>query len=133
MLAAVICFNHAVKFLIWITFLIEIALKLASINVSLATCKNDVENSLQRKKMSDHETQSTASASISLSSPFLPGYAFKQPEPVKLNKNGIENWKMWKQLWKHYCIVSNADLRSPDFRKSLLISTLGIEALLRYC
>ena len=79
--------------------------------------------------MTDDETQSTALASVSLSSPFLPGYAFKPPEPVKLNKNGIENWKMWKKLWKHYRTVSNADSRSPEFRKSLLISTMGIEAL----
>ena len=39
---------------------------------------------------------------------------------------------MWKKLWKHYCTVSNADSRSPEFRKSLLISTMGIEALQIY-
>ncbi|XP_048576175.1 uncharacterized protein LOC125557547 [Nematostella vectensis] len=63
---------------------------------------------------------------------FQPGYAFKPPEPVKLAKNGVESWKIWKQLWQHYCIVSNADSHSPQFKKSLLISTMGIEALQIY-
>ena len=63
---------------------------------------------------------------------FFPGYAFKPPEPVKLSKNGIENWKLWKQLWKHYCVVSGTHERTTEFQKSLLLSSIGIEALQVY-
>ena len=86
--------------------------------------------------MSDEEspspqqaTTSGAASTGSVFAPFLPDYAFKPPEPVKLAKNGTENWKIWKQLYKHYCVVTNAGSQSPDFQKSLLISTMGLEAL----
>ena len=89
--------------------------------------------------MSDEESfapqQATTSGASSAGSAFVsfsPGYAFKPPEPVKLAKNGTENWKIWKQLYKHYCVVTNAGSQSPDFQKSLLISTMGLEALQIY-
>ncbi|XP_048585750.1 uncharacterized protein LOC116606612 [Nematostella vectensis] len=78
------------------------------------------------------ESEETPPAPPPAASSFQPGYAFKPPEPVKLAKNGVESWKIWKQLWQHYCIVSNADSHSPQFKKSLLISTMGIEALQIY-
>ena len=89
--------------------------------------------------MSDEESpppqQATTSGAASTGpvfAPFSPGYAFKPPEPVKLAKNGTENWKIWKQLYKHYCVVTNAGSQSPDFQKSLLISTMGLEVLQIY-
>ncbi len=75
---------------------------------------------------------SSTSTGVANSVPFLPGYAFKTPESVKLAKNGVENWKIWKQLYKHYCVVTNAAAQSPDSQKSLLISTMGLEALQIY-
>ena len=89
--------------------------------------------------MSDEEspppqqaTTSGAASTGSVFSAFSPGYAFKPPERVKLVKNGTENWKIRKQLYKHYCVVTNAGSQSPDFQKSLLISTMGLEALQIY-
>ena len=64
----------------------------------------------------------------------VPMFNVKPPDPVKLDKSKNENWKLWKQLWTHYTIASNLDhpSRSPNFKKSLLISTMGVEALQIY-
>ena len=61
-----------------------------------------------------------------------PIFSVKPPEALKFGKDNVNNWKLWKQLWQHYCVVSNLDAHPPAFKKSLLISTMGIEALQKY-
>lgn len=90
--------------------------------------------------MSDDEVGSSPSASSGVSGPqqsppvalAQPIFSVKPPEPLKFGKDSVNNWKLWKQLWHHYCIVSNLDAHTPAFKKSLLISTMGIEALQKY-
>ena len=104
--------------------------------------RNLVQTSSQKScksMMSDEDSslpqQATTSVTAATGTNFglvSPGYAFKPPEPVKLAKNGTENWKIWKQLYKHYCVVTNAGPQSPDFQKLLLISTMGLKALQIY-
>ena len=81
---------------------------------------------------SQQATKSGAADTGTGFAPFSPGYAFKPPEPVILSKNGAENWKIWKQLYKHYCVVNNAGSQSSDLQKSLLTSAMELEALKIY-
>ncbi|XP_028412151.1 uncharacterized protein K02A2.6-like [Dendronephthya gigantea] len=90
------------------------------------------EGSSTTPQSSSEPNTSTSLGEQASRSSLLPGYVFKPPEPVKLAKNGVENWKIWKQLWQHYCVVSNVEQHPAAFRKSLLISTMGVEALQIY-
>ena len=69
-----------------------------------------------------------------VTTPSQPIFNVKPPDPVKLGKDAVTTWKLWKQLWENYCVVSSLDheSRGPRFKKSLLISTMGIEALQIY-
>ena len=65
-----------------------------------------------------------------VTTPSQPMFNVKPPDPVKLGKDVVTTWK----LWENYCVVSSLDheSRGPRFKKSLLISTMGIEALQIY-
>lgn len=38
-------------------------------------------------------------------------FSVKPPEPVKFAKS-VNDWKIWKQLWHHYCITSSLNVRT---------------------
>ena len=56
----------------------------------------------------------------------------KPPGPVSFEKDSILNWKLWKQLWHHYTIVSGLGDQTEAYQKSFLISVMGLEALQLY-
>jgi hypothetical protein len=64
----------------------------------------------------------------------LPTFHIRPPETLKLGSEPAENWKVWKQMWTHYCVVTNTneDTRSREYLRSFFISTLGVEALQIY-
>ena len=58
----------------------------------------------------------------------------KPPPPVQLEPPEVapDNWKLWKELYANYSIVSHLDDESQRFKRSFLISTMGKEALQLY-
>lgn len=63
-----------------------------------------------------------------------PTFQVRPPDPLKLGKDAATNWKLWKQMWTHYCVVTGTteQTRGREYLTSLFISTLGIEALQIY-
>ena len=51
---------------------------------------------------------------------------------MKLKENQIENWKLFKQRWDAYKVLSNYDELQLNIQKALLIQCLGDEALQVY-
>ena len=58
----------------------------------------------------------------------------RPPEPLKVSEN-INNlpaaWKIWKQMWQHYTVVTEMEnsSRNDNQKKSLFLCILGMEAL----
>ena len=58
----------------------------------------------------------------------------KPPAPVSLQPKvaAADNWKLWKELYENYSVISNLDNENRRFQRAFLISTMGMEALQLY-
>jgi len=61
---------------------------------------------------------------------FVPG--IKPPASLNLSVNASENWKLWKQQWGNYMIVSRLNTEPADYQTALFLNCIGIDALKLY-
>ena len=48
------------------------------------------------------------------------------PPTLDLETNSSENWKLWKQIWYNYLIVSGLDSKPECYVTALLIHIIGV-------
>jgi len=87
--------------------------------------------------MSDEETSSSAPSSsapatpasnqASMSRPPLP--QVKPPPPLNLADCSAKKWKLWKQTWLNFAIVSKISSQDAEYQKALFLCTVGQGAL----
>ena len=54
------------------------------------------------------------------------------PSRLSLKENKVENWKLWKQTWENFLIVGRLQTQAEDYRRALLLSYIGNDALRVY-
>ena len=54
------------------------------------------------------------------------------PPTIDLETNSSENWKLWKQMWNNYPIVSGLDSKPDRYVTALLLHSIGKDALRVY-
>ena len=54
------------------------------------------------------------------------------PPPLEIDGNFLDNWKMWKQMWQNYVIISGLEEKDNKYKSALQLHSLGIEALRIY-
>ena len=54
------------------------------------------------------------------------------PPTLELETNAVDNWKLWKQMWENYLIVSGLESKPDKYKCALLLHTIGREALRVY-
>jgi hypothetical protein len=54
------------------------------------------------------------------------------PGPLVIDKDVCDNWKLWKQMWQNYIIITHIDKQTEDYQVALLLHSLGTEALRIY-
>ena len=54
------------------------------------------------------------------------------PPTLDLETNSSENWKLWKQMWNNYLIVSGLDSKPDRYVTALLLHSIGKDALRVY-
>ena len=87
--------------------------------------------------MSDDETANTTSTSTSVtaktsSTPTtyrLPLPQVKPPPPLNLKDCSAKKWKLWKQNWLNFAIVSKLSSQDESYQKALFLCTIGQCAL----
>ena len=42
-------------------------------------------------------------------------------------KDTIKNWKLWKQRWQNYTIITKLDKEEPDFQSALFLTQLDLK------
>ena len=62
--------------------------------------------------------------------PFLSN--IKSPKPLDLTSGKAENWKLWRQLWKNYTLISNLKCQTVEFKKAVFENCIGTDALKIY-
>ena len=68
-----------------------------------------------------------------MSDPPAPLHAIKSPAPLVTEALIIsENWKLLKQKWNNYQILTQLDKHRRDYQVSLLLHTFGDDALKTY-
>lgn len=76
--------------------------------------------------MSDNEDQPQAAGNppppINLNRPVQ---GIHPPSPLNLNENISENWKLFKQKWMNYSVISNLQAHGMPYQVALLLHTLG--------
>ena len=75
--------------------------------------------------MSSPETSGASAAEVlPLRRPQLPA-----PNPLDVDGDRADNWKIWKQRWDNYCIITGLLDRPEDYKCAMLLRSIGIEAM----
>ena len=53
---------------------------------------------------------------------------FSPPPTLDLETNSSENWKLWKQMWNNYLIVSGLDSKPDPYVTALLLHSIAKDA-----
>ena len=61
-----------------------------------------------------------------------PVSGIKPPQPPDFTNKKLENWKLFKQKWMNYAIVTKLDTHDRIYQVALLLHTLGDEGLKIY-
>ena len=56
----------------------------------------------------------------------------KPPLPLVLGANIADNWRLFKQKWDNYAILTNLNKQAKEYQVALLLHTLGDDALIVY-
>ena len=60
----------------------------------------------------------------------IPG--IRPPQPLNIDSNVTENWKLFRQKWTNYAIITNLSKHNDQYQVALFLHTLGDEALRVY-
>ena len=81
--------------------------------------------------MSEEANSSTAGTNVpGISSHAVSG--IKPPDPPVFDSNIASSWKLFKQMWSDYEVLSELDKKPPKFRVALLRRSLGVDGLRIY-
>ena len=64
--------------------------------------------------------------------PSVPAFQRSQvtlPKPLEIDGDRAEHWKMWKQRWENYCVITGLNNQPEDDKCALLLHSIGIEAM----
>ena len=51
------------------------------------------------------------------------------PPPLKLTENKADEWKMFKQLYENYAIITELEKKDKAYQKAILLHTMGPEGV----
>ena len=51
------------------------------------------------------------------------------PNPLDVDGDRADNWKIWKQRWDNYCIITGLLDQPEDYKCAMLLHSIGIEAM----
>ena len=51
------------------------------------------------------------------------------PKPLEVDGDRADNWKIWKQRWDNYCIITGLLDQPEDYKCAMLLHSIGIEAM----
>ena len=57
------------------------------------------------------------------------------PKPLVIESNtaaSAENWKIWRQMWENYVIISGIDSQPPEYQTALFLHSIGADAMRIY-
>ena len=54
------------------------------------------------------------------------------PPYLVIDNDSAENWKMWRQMWNNYTIITGLNSQSEQFKTALLLYSLGPDAIRIY-
>jgi len=62
----------------------------------------------------------------------VPVSGLRAPQPLNIDSNLAENWRLFKQKWHNYAIITNLPHQARDYQVALFLHTIGDEALKVY-
>ena len=51
------------------------------------------------------------------------------PNPLDVDGDRADNWKIWKQRWDNYCIITGLVDQPEDYKCAMLLHSIRIEAM----
>jgi len=58
----------------------------------------------------------------------VPVSGLRAPQPLNIDSNLAENWRLFKQKWHNYAIITNLPHQARDYQVALFLHTIGDEA-----
>ena len=75
--------------------------------------------------MSSSETSGASAAEVlPFRRPQVPA-----PKPLDVDGDRADNWKIWKQRWDNYCIITGLLDQPEDYKCAMLLHSIGIESM----
>ena len=62
----------------------------------------------------------------------VPVSGLRAPQPLNVDSNIAENWRLFKQKWHNYAIITNLPQQAREYQVALFLHTIGDEALKVY-
>ena len=53
-------------------------------------------------------------------------------QPLEIEDDRADNWKIWKQQWENYCIITGLNSQPEDYKCAILLHSIGMDAMRIY-
>ena len=113
--------------------------ELAPSSLSVRVCPKKAIKCVTNLTLSDNTDPNLATSKLAMANAniapvtFTPHLAGVNPSsPLEVNENKVDNWKLWKQQWIHYFLLSRLDTMDERYQLAMLETCLGITALKVY-
>ena len=51
------------------------------------------------------------------------------PPPLEIDADRADDWKLWKQRWENYCIITGLNSQPEVYKCAILLHSIGIGAM----
>ena len=113
--------------------------ELAPSSLSVCICHKKAIKCIANLTLSDNTELTLANTKLAMANAneapvtFTPHLAgVNPPPPLEVNENKVENWKLWKQQWTNYLLLSRLDTMEEHYQLAMIENCLGITALKVY-
>ena len=77
------------------------------------------------------DTEPTATPTMSTPAPALNSH-ISPPTKLQMSHDVVHQWKLWKQMWGNYSVISQLETQSGKYQTALFLHCIGAEALAIY-
>ena len=113
--------------------------ELAPSSLSVCICPEKAIKCIANLTLSDNTELTLATSKLAMANANIAPVTFtphlagvNPPSPLEVNENKVDNWKLWKQQWTNYLLLSRLDTMDERYQLAMPENCLRITALKVY-
>ena len=80
----------------------------------------------------NHADSESQSSGLQALAPAFRRPQVSPPQPLEIEGDRADNWKIWKQRWQNNCIITGLHSQPEDYKCAILLHSIGIDAMRIY-